>query len=152
MGPVVFLLFISLLLPAHDVTEGNVDTSLDTIRSCSLLQFRIHLVLLPSESEIRAFEWSGNERDNWPGIEVVVANDSDAISLNLSLSEVKAAHSLRQHSLRLDSHAKHTSILVCSISVCGLPYLFDVLNSRERNHGQGVTIHPIFRLDLPLVP
>jgi len=46
MGPVVFLLFISLLLPAHDVTEGNVDTSLDTIRSHSLLQFRIHLVLL----------------------------------------------------------------------------------------------------------
>jgi len=50
MGPVVFLLFISLLLPAHDVTEGNVDTSLDTIRSHSLLQFRIYLVLLSSES------------------------------------------------------------------------------------------------------
>ena len=27
---------------------------------------------------------------------------------------------------------------LCSISVRGLPYLLDALNSRERNHGQGV--------------
>jgi len=91
MGPVVFLLFISLLLPAHDVTEGNVDTSLDTIRSHSLLQFRIHLVLLSSESgslKGRVMQQPGNR----PGSEGVSVNDSEVISLDLSLSEVKAAH------------------------------------------------------------
>jgi hypothetical protein len=47
LAPVVFFLlhFISLLLPAHYVTECNVDTLLDTIRNRSLLQFTIHLVL-----------------------------------------------------------------------------------------------------------
>jgi len=118
----VFFLFISLLLPAHDVTEGNVDTLLDTIRSRSLLQFRIHLVL-PSESG-SVFEGSGsggNNRDNRPGIKgcpCVPVNGSDAIqvSLDLSLSEGESSacsgFSLRQHSLRSGSHAKHTSIPV----------------------------------------
>jgi len=108
MRSVVSLLFISLLLPAHDVTEGNVDTSLDTIRSRSLLQFRI-LVLLPSESE---HSEPGHATSGTTGpvsrLSLGSANDSDGISPDLSLSE-GSAFSLRQHSLRSGSHAKHTS-------------------------------------------
>ena len=142
MGPVVFLLFISLLLPAHDVTEGNVDTSLDIIRSRSLLQFRIHLVLLSSESEIWAFEGSGNKRNNWPGMEVVVGVGKKTRMRLASTcywekwqQPILSAATLT--AIRLTCKAYLNSGL-CSISVRGLPYLLDALNSSERKHGQGV--------------
>jgi len=91
MGPVFFLLFISLLLPAHHVTEGNVDTLLDTIRSRSLLQFRIHLVLLPC----RVLQGQTSNGTTGPVSRLSLRQQMTrmyVIGLDLSLSEAKAAH------------------------------------------------------------